>query len=102
MAAKGEDTGDGNGGRVTTREFYEFQKDMRDEMRAGFDGLGKQYSDLDKQVAVAAEQRKIFVETCQTNREDITSIKRQSNRLDAIVLFASTAITAVVAAVARK
>ena len=82
--------------RIKTREFYQFQKDMRDEMRDGFDDLGKQVSSLDKQVAVAATQREIFIETCQQNRDDITSIKRRSNYLDAGVLLVSAAWTGLI------
>ena len=62
---------------------------MRDEMRAGFDKIGDNIADINTDRAVAAEQRKTFIDICKQNQEDITSIKRQSNRLDAGVLIIS-------------
>ena len=85
---------DGNdkpNGRVTTREFYNALLGVKDEM-----------GDIKTGVASLNTKMDIVCKTSEDNRDDITDIKRQSNRLDAGVLIVSTAITGFVAWVSGR
>ena len=83
-------------GRVTTREFYEMQLKIRDDMNNGFADVTKEIAGVRTEVADVKNETTAMVSQLETackqaekNHDDITSIKRQSNRLDAGVLVIS-------------
>ena len=73
-------------GKVTTREFYNALLDVKDEM-----------SDIKSGVASLNTKMDGVCKDSDQNKEDITNIKRQSNRLDAGVLLVSAAWTTIIA-----
>ena len=81
-----EDANDKPNGRVTTREFYNALLGVKDEM-----------GDIKTGVASLNTKMDIVCKTSEDNRDDITDIKRQSNRLDAGVLVISAIWTGAVA-----
>ena len=83
-------------GRVTTREFYEMQLKIRDDMNNGFAGVEKEISELKVETVSMTSKLEEACKMVEKNTDDITSIKRQSNRLDAVVLFASAIWTGIV------
>ena len=90
---------DGNekNGRVTTREFYEMQLKIRDDMNSGFGEVKHDIAAIDKTTVAMASQLDTACELAKENQDDITSIKRRSNALDAGVLVISGIWTSIVA-----
>ena len=80
------DADDKPNGRVTTREFYNALLGVKDEMAGVKTGVATLNTKMD-----------VVCKTSEQNRDDITSIKRQSNRLDAGVLLLSAVWTGVIA-----
>ena len=82
--------------RVTTREFYEMQLKIRDDMNNGFSEVTKEIAGVTKEIAgvtntttAMASQVETACKLAEKNHDEITNIKRQSNRLDAGVLIIS-------------
>ena len=73
-------------GKVSTREFYNALLVVKDEI-----------GDIRSGVVSLNTKMDTVCKVSEKNQDDITSIKRQSNRLDAGVLLVSAAITGVVA-----
>jgi len=92
MAADGDETNS----RVTTREFYEMQLKMRDDINKGFAEASKERAEVKQTIAPMSKQLETVCDTAKQNQDDITSIKRQSNRLDAGVLVISTVWTGLI------
>ena len=91
---------DEKNGRVKTAEFYQMQIKMRDDMNKSFVDITKDmndgFADVTKEIASVKNTTTAMVSQLETackqaekNHDDITSIKRQSNRLDAGVLVIS-------------
>ena len=82
--------------RVTTREFYEMQLKIREDMNNGFDTVKKDIAAIDKVTVAMSSKLDDACELAKDNRNEITSIKRRSNALDAGVLVISAIWTGIV------
>ena len=76
-------------GRVTTREFYEMQLKIRDDMNDGFAEVKQDIAGVKNTATAMVSKLDTACNLAEKNHDDITSIKRQSNRLDAGVLVIS-------------
>ena len=99
---------DEKNGRVKTAEFYQMQIKMRDDMNKSFVDITKDmndgFADVTKEIASVKNTTSAMVSQLETacklaekNHDDITSIKRRSNALDAGVLVISAAWTGIIA-----
>ena len=84
-------------GRVTTREFYEMQLKIRDDMNNGFADVTKEIAGVKNTTTAMVSQLETACKQAEKNHDDITSIKRRSNALDAGVLVISAAWTTIIA-----
>ena len=84
-------------GRVTTREFYEMQLKIRDDMNNGFADVTKEIAGVKNTTSAMASQVETACKLAEKNHDEITSIKRRSNVLDAGVLVISAAWTGIIA-----
>ena len=83
-------------GRVTTREFYEMQLKIRDDMNNGFATVEKEISELKVETVSMTSKLEEACKMVDRNTDEITSIKRRSNALDAGVLIISGIWTGIV------
>ena len=83
--------------RVTTREFYEMQLKIRDDMNNGFSEVKQDIAGVKNTTSAMASQVDTACKLAEKNHDDITSIKRRSNVLDAGVLVISGVWTGIVA-----
>ena len=84
-------------GRVTTREFYEMQLKIRDDMNNGFAEVKQDIAGVKNTTSAMASQIDTACKLAEKNHDEITSIKRRSNVLDAGVLVISAAWTGIIA-----
>ena len=84
-------------GKVTTREFYEMQLKIRDDMNDGFAEVKQDIAGVKNTATAMVSKLDTACNLAEKNHDDITSIKRRSNALDAGVLVISAAWTGIIA-----